>query len=285
MEKDGFDEYRCPICNLSFVSPQPEAVWLKDKVYSYESGYQGNKKTDLSLIVEDSRSRKILDFLEKEKPEGSLLDVGCSSGQFMYWASKRGFSCSGVEINKRTADIAISNGYKVHNGFLDDAPFERQSFDVVFLGDVIEHVNDPRKFIEDVRMFLKADGLIVISTPNVDCFWSHATLTLYKLFNIPWTSATPPHHLTQFSLSNLDMLMKGFGFKNTKSFFDLPPSLKYELGALHLFKRYKQNKNVKNLLFMVFSFGLYIVVYILNYLLHLLLKRDFHMSVVYSLDK
>ncbi len=285
VNKDGFDEYICPSCKLSFVYPAPKAEWLKEKVYSYESGYQGNKKNNLSEIPEEARTIKMMDFLSKKKPKGKLLDVGCSSGGFMFSARKRGFYCEGVEINKRTADIAVANGFRVHNGFLETAPFEKGSFDVVYLGDVIEHVNDPRSFVKTCASFLKKDGILVISTPNVDCWWSSTTLALYKMFKIPWTSLTPPHHLFQFSFDNLNTLLSEQNFQNVYSIFNRPPSLKYELGSLHLFKRFKEKKTAGNLLYMLFAFSIYSLIYGLNVVFGPFMGKDFRMAVFYERNK
>jgi hypothetical protein len=79
--------------------------------------------------------------------------------------------------------------------------------------------------------------------------------------------------------------MDEFGFKCAKSFFLPPPSLRYELGSLHLLKRYKQNKNIKNWLYMIFAYTEYTESYVLNWILHPFLMKDFQMTVVYSLDK
>jgi len=282
LNKDGFDEYLCPKCGLSFVHPQPTADWLKTEIYSLESGYQKNKSADLSLEPQNKRYGRVLNYMAKNKPKGKLLDVGCSSGQVMYWARLRGLEAKGVEINQRTADLARQNGFEVYNGFVEDAPFEKQSFDLIFLGDIIEHVNDPREFLKSVFSFLKPGGLMIISTPNVNCFWSKLTFTFYRLFKIPWTSMTPPYHLFQFSLENLNMLLAEFGFKPEKVFFLPPPSLKYELGSLHLLKRYKEDRSLKNFLYLLFSSGLYVAAYALNLGFHPFLQKDFQMSAVYS---
>jgi 2-polyprenyl-3-methyl-5-hydroxy-6-metoxy-1,4-benzoquinol methylase len=282
MKKDGFDEYICPGCGLSFVHPQPEAEWLKEKVYSYESGYQGNKKIDLSLTFCDERTGKALDFLVEQKRGGTLLDIGCSSGQLMYHARKRGFSCSGVEINKRTADMAAANGFTVHQGFLETCPFKKKSFDVIYLGDVIEHINNPRQFVQTCRSFLKDDGTIAISTPNVDCWWSRVTLLLYKFFCIPWSSATPPHHLFQFGTMSLNKLLAEQGYKCIKSIHTGPTSLRYELGSLHLFGAWKRKKTVKNLSFMLFSYSLYTLIFALTRILRPFIKKRFHMVAIYA---
>lgn len=285
LKKDGFDEYICSKCGLSFVHPQPKAEWLRDEVYSFESGYQGNKTSNLSIENEGKRFGRPLDFVALKKPNGEMLDVGCSNGQVMYWAKKRRLKPSGVEINKRTALMAKENGFDVFNGFLKDSNFQKNSFDLAFLGDVIEHVNNPKEFIGEVKSFLKPDGLVVVSTPNINCFWSKTTLWLYRIFNIPWTSVTPPYHLFQFSYENLNILMKEFNFEPEKVFYLPPPSLRYELGSLHLYKKYKQEKNLKNLFYMFFAFSLYTFVYALNWLKFIFIKKDFQMTVVYSLSK
>ena len=282
MNKDGFDEYVCPSCHLSFVFPQPSADELKEKVYSYESGYQGNRNEDISVVLENKRSATILDFLAREKPKGSLLDVGCSNGQFMFWANKRGLSSSGVEINRRTADVARKNGFEVYGGFLETAPFKKESFDIVFLGDVIEHVNDPRALMETCRGFLKKGGLLVISTPNVDCFWSKSTFLLYRLFRIPWSSLTPPHHLFQFSESNLTTLLSQSGFEKEKEWYVSPGRLMYELGSLHLLKRYKKNKTIGFLLYTGFAYGLYTIVFGVNRMIAPFGGKDFGLTAVYK---
>lgn len=289
MKKDGFDEYICSSCELSFVYPQPSPEWLKDTVYSFESGYQSNQKQDLSTSSLDERTGKAIDFLAEERPKGKLLDVGCSNGKLMYWAKQKGFSCSGVELNKRTADMAASHGFPVHQGFLETAPFEKGSFDVVYLGDVIEHVNSPRDFIKTCVSFLKPDGLpagrqgiIAISTPNVDCFWSKITLWLYTTFGIPWSSATPPHHLFQFSYGNLNMLMNEFKFGPVKSVFTGPHALKYELGMLHLYGAWKKKRTVGSLLFMIFSYAAYTLLFGLHTILKPFLHKRYEMVTIFE---
>jgi 2-polyprenyl-3-methyl-5-hydroxy-6-metoxy-1,4-benzoquinol methylase/predicted RNA-binding Zn-ribbon protein involved in translation (DUF1610 family) len=279
INKDGFDEYLCPNCGLSFVSPQPKAEWLKEKIYSAESGYQANKRTDLSQYKENIRITKILKFLKERKAGGNILDVGCSSGHFLYSARQGGFKGVGVELNERTAKIAIQNGFDVHIGFLETAPFEKRSFDVVYLGDVIEHVNDPRSFVATCREYLKEGGLLVIDTPNTECYWSQATYLLYKAFRIPWAVLTPPHHLFQFGFSNLNRLLLEQKLSFTHSFFIRPNSLRYELGSLHLFGKWKRNRNLLNLSYLVFSFILYTLVYWSTFIFSPLLKKNFHMIV------
>lgn len=283
LKKDGFDLYKCPQCELVFVHPQPSKETLAKDFYSYESGYMSNRaKQDLTVDKEATRVKFVFDVFQKHKRGGLMLDVGCGNGQMMYWAKNRGIESRGVELNKRTADRAIEYGFEVFNGFLEEAPFEKKSFDFVFLGEIIEHVNNPIQFIKDCASFLKEGGLVGITTPNIDCAWSKTTFLFYKIFGIPWSSVTPPYHLFQFSPANLDRMMKSLGFIFVSGSFIRIPPLKYELGMLHLLKRYKSKKKVKDLLFMIFSFVLYTITHTIFKLLHPFMKKDFQMQRVYK---
>lgn len=280
MNKDDFNLYKCNNCSLVFVNPQPNTDFLKDKVYSYESGYQSNKKGNYGNLP-DKKTKKIIEIIKTKFNSGKLLDVGCSSGEFMYFARRKGFDTYGVELNRRTAEIAKANNPNVYNGFLQDIKFNNEFFDIIFLGDIIEHVNSPHDFIDECKRILRKGGMIVISTPNLDCLWSKSTFILYEIFKIPWSSVTPPYHLFQFSLNNLNTFMKIKGFNNIKEIFLKPPRLAYELGSLHLLKRWKNNRNLSNLMLMIFSFSIYTLFYAIDKLFTIFKRKDFSMIVFY----
>ena len=282
MNKDGFVLYRCPSCHLVFMNPLPEQSFLNTDIYSIESGYQSNKAKDLSVTVPVKKTKDILNFLQKINLGKKILDVGCSNGEFLYHAKKSGFESFGVELNKRTADIAVSNGIRVFNGLLQNAGFENNFFDVIFLGDIIEHVLSPRDFIKECNRLIHKNGIIIISTPNLDCLWSRFTLMLFKIFGIPWSSVTPPYHTFQFSENNLDILMSEQGFKKEISWFYKPPRLMYELGSLHLLKKYKNQKTIKNLFFMLYAFSAYSITYLFVVCTGFFRRKDFSMISIYK---
>jgi SAM-dependent methyltransferase len=281
LKKDGYDLYKCPTCGLVFVHPQPEGNFLKEKVYSYESGYQSNKKGNFGDVPKDKKTRKIFEMLAALNKQGNLLDVGCSSGEFMHYAELEGFDAYGVELNRRTVEVARNHGLNVFNGYLEDAKYENEFFDVIFLGDIIEHVPSPHALLKECARVLKSGGVMVISTPNLDCLWSESTFLLYKFFGIPWSSVTPPYHLYQFSVGNLYRLMRVYKFLPLKSFYLRPPRLMYELGSLHLLKQYKNNKTVKNFADMCFSFAVYTLFYGIDFLITPLKMKDFSMVITY----
>lgn len=283
LKKDGYDLYQCATCSLVFVSLLPTEDFLSTQVYSTESGYQAHKKSDFSKLVQDIKTKKIFKALGGGHGK-TLLDVGCSSGEFLYWAQCAGFKAFGVELNPRTAGIAQKNGFDVLIGTIDAVVYPPESFDVIFLGDVIEHVRDPRALVLSCKKLLKNGGMLVISTPNLDCLWARITLVLYRAFAIPPSTLTPPYHLFQFSKGNLDRLLAECSFKNTTEFFLKPPRLVYELGMLHLRTRYKQERSTASLLYMFSAYGLYTVAYGMVRLLSPFLSTDFSMVILYQKD-
>jgi methionine biosynthesis protein MetW len=103
-------------------------------------------------------------------PDGSrVLDVGCSTGYLARPLTERGSVVVGIELDEGAAEAAREVCEEVLVGDVEtiELAFPDGSFDVVLCGDVIEHLRDPRRFLERVRPLLRKDGRLVLSTPNV----------------------------------------------------------------------------------------------------------------------
>jgi 2-polyprenyl-3-methyl-5-hydroxy-6-metoxy-1,4-benzoquinol methylase len=103
-------------------------------------------------------------------PDGSrVLDVGCSTGYLARPLVERGCTVVGIELDERTAEVAREVCEEVLVGDVEalELPFEHGSFDVVLCGDVVEHLRDPRRFLERVRPLLRDGGRLVLTTPNI----------------------------------------------------------------------------------------------------------------------
>lgn len=282
MKKEQWPLYQCQGCGLIFVFPLPSDQYLREEVYSTKSGYQRKKSSNRFKNKPTPRFERFLNFIEKDGNGRKILDVGCSSGEFLYFAQKKGYQVWGVEVNEKTAHMAINDGLNVFIGSLREAAFENIFFDYILIGDVLEHVPDPSKLLAECTRILKKGGKIIISTPNVDCFWSQATLWLYKVFKIPWSSADPPGHLFYFSSDNLDLLMKNFYFKPLVRWYNKKLDLRHEVGCTHLWRRFKDHKTIKNLTFLIFAFWVYFIFYFFDSLIRPFKKQDFIATIVYG---
>jgi 2-polyprenyl-3-methyl-5-hydroxy-6-metoxy-1,4-benzoquinol methylase len=98
-----------------------------------------------------------------------VLDVGCSSGYLARPLVAKGCTVVGVERDPAAAAEARSVCEDVLVGDVEtmDLPLEEGSFDVVLCGDLIEHLREPEAFLARVRPFLRPDGRVVLTTPNV----------------------------------------------------------------------------------------------------------------------
>jgi 2-polyprenyl-3-methyl-5-hydroxy-6-metoxy-1,4-benzoquinol methylase len=99
---------------------------------------------------------------------GRLLDVGCACGFLLVAARERGFEVHGVEPSAWATEYARREfGLDVWHGYLEAAPLEPASFDVVVLADAIEHLLDPRTALVKLHRLLKPGGRVLILTPDL----------------------------------------------------------------------------------------------------------------------
>jgi len=285
LRKNGYDIYKCNHCNHFFVYPMPTEKQLED-IYSSMSGYHFKKDSDYANNhhfnkIFHNQINKIHQYLKN----GSILDIGCSNGEFLALARESGYEVHGVELNESTASIAINNGISVSVSTLEHAHFPSNTFDIVRLGDILEHVTDAKGFITEVHRVLKPGGITLINTPNHDAFFPKATYFLFKKFGIPWSHPTPPHHLNQFSPTSISLLLDQQNF-NIKEMYYSGCSLKYEIGVTFAITNLKaaiKNKSYAELpkrLFITLAVGVsYPIIWFVDKLLFLK-KHDFNMSVI-----
>ena len=157
--------------------------------------------------------RRILDadmrHIPRHRTAGRLLDVGAGNGAYLRRASSAGWNVVGVEPDGAAVEAACRSGLNVRQGgieCLSDAP---ESFDVITMNHVIEHVHDPLTVLTHAFALLKSDGVLHIETPNIDSYG-------HRRFGRHWRGLEPPRHLVLFSWDSLEMLLLKVGFKHLK---------------------------------------------------------------------
>jgi len=136
---------------------------------------------------------------------GKLLDIGAATGFFMNLAKKRGFQVKGVELSDFAAKIARDKDLDVVTGDLLSGNFLGESFDVITMFDVLEHVPDPKKLISEASRILKKGGLLLINTPDAQSLWA-------RILGSKWQLIMPPEHIYYFSPKNLGKHLSNNGF-------------------------------------------------------------------------
>ena len=200
---------RCRNCGLIYQNPQ---LTLDELLPHYP--FEAYSRYDTETLDDGAPERGILRSCERimryqERP-GRLLDVGCATGAFLSAMRQRGWQVTGVELNPEAAQFAQSHRrLDVHTGTLEEVGFEANSFDVVTMWDVFEHVLDPRKTLQEVVRILKPGGLLALSLPNP------AGLEA-RLFGHAWAGWDRPRHLHLFTPSVLRRYLHDAGFGNIR---------------------------------------------------------------------
>ena len=156
-----FGYYLCTACNSVFVDPIPgEQTFARmyAKADYHDCHYSESKSTHYAAAAT---------LLGNFTPTGStVFDYGCGLGHFLRAVRSAGFHAFGVEFDQEAANAAsLNTGCDV----LSVADFYRQSaapkFDVIHLGDVLEHLPDPANTLKQLLVYLKPGGLLFVEGP------------------------------------------------------------------------------------------------------------------------
>jgi len=161
---------------------------------------------------EEERSFKV--YLRKliKSKNSKILDLGCGTGLNSKFFMNEN-EVTGVDIS----DEAIKK-YKLINkkchvaDVIDGLPFEKETFDLVFCSEVIEHNVDTSKFLLEINRVLKKDGRLILSTPN-SSFWVYRVLSL---FGKTLTEIQHEGHVRFFSKKLLESFFINSGFNIQK---------------------------------------------------------------------
>jgi 2-polyprenyl-3-methyl-5-hydroxy-6-metoxy-1,4-benzoquinol methylase len=214
--KEGYQLVRCDGCGLIFVANPPSAEQL-EKLYSFANGYhQGLAQCDAEILRHEGEARANMHILSKHARPGLLLDIGCSTGLFLLEAQRSGWNVCGLEYSPDSAKIAhVTHHLEVAQGALTKGRYPANSFDVVTMWDVIEHLPSPSAALDVVMDILKPGGLFIAKTPNVDGLYPALSLHVAGKVGY-WGHPEPPGHLYQFSVTTLGKLLiqKGFAIEH-----------------------------------------------------------------------
>jgi 2-polyprenyl-3-methyl-5-hydroxy-6-metoxy-1,4-benzoquinol methylase len=207
--KNGFSFVRCRSCSLVFSNPQVREDLVEAE---YRTGGSNDIWVDVLLSprqmeMDRAKFSSLLDELEPHRGDGRILDVGCSIGLFLKLANDRGWKGVGVEFSELARRHAVEElGLDVIDTPLEETDWPAASFDVVTLNSVIEHLNEPRRMLAEIRRLLKPGGALYIITPNVDslaCRLLHERAATFDGRN----------HLVYFSPATLARALEAEGFR------------------------------------------------------------------------
>jgi len=163
--------------------------------------YQVGMKNKVRTV---QRAKIILDNLIRLHPKGKkLLDIGSGFGFFIKEASKVGLKPAGIEPSKLINQIPMNRFIEKYNATFDQFYMlnNKRRFDFITLIHSIEHVANPKEFLDKACLLLNPGGILYLETPNLNShlFWAEKE---------NYTFLTPPEHLYLFSKKSMRTILK-----------------------------------------------------------------------------
>ena len=238
---ERYNYFKCIDCNSVFQHPMPNddeinsfypasySVFdeksqprkispLKQAIYWRNHGYTHLKPTRLFKLL----ATVATPFYTLDKPnyikQGVLLDVGCGNGQYLSTMRSLGWSIQGVELSENGLKACKAAGLPVHHGDLASAVFPDESFDVITVRHVIEHIPNTHSLMAELARILKPNGQLIIETPNNDALGR-------SYLGANWYANDVPRHLILFSIGSLSRLASTHGLRLSKHWFDTSPKI------------------------------------------------------------
>lgn len=201
---------RCVSCGLVYMNPRPDADALKS-IYDTYHQRNGKEKGDWELMMKDN-FRDISAMLARTFPAGGrLLDIGCGYGHFLSIMKGLHWRAEGIDPSRHAVDQARREGLAVMHTTIDDAVVPEDTYDVVTMFYVLEHVTDALKTLKKIFSLLVSGGSLIVRVP-------HTTPLVRSLsfLNIDNNLYDAPFHLYDFSPSTATRILEKAGFANIK---------------------------------------------------------------------
>lgn len=231
IEGKTYDVYECTFCKTSFCPPLAVDENLYDilykqgkrapgyaRYYRYAELAESSKDPLTVLSNQDGIYWSVREALMKlgdsSKQNTRILEVGCGLGYLTYALRMSGYTQAfGTDISTHSVEEAKKRfGDFYFQGDIFTLPStETEKYNIVIMTELIEHIPDPRAFLEAVKKHLAPGGKIIITTPNKD----HAPVDMF------WQSDAPPVHLWWIGKRGMEVLASNLSM--SCSFVDYLP--------------------------------------------------------------
>ncbi len=202
--------YKCNECGVTFSGRYREDF---DPAFIYEKFYKNETAGRFGFGIENIvklfrffRAFKIFTVSPRAK---SILDIGSGRGFTLYYLKKyyKYSRTAGTQISRNAFEFSRDKlGLEIYDKDLLEIPLDNAGFDVITIWHVLEHVNNPERYIEKIYGLLDDRGKLIIEVPNYNS-WTRVIAAKY------WLSYDTKHHLFFFTKEALSALLIKYGFE------------------------------------------------------------------------
>jgi 2-polyprenyl-3-methyl-5-hydroxy-6-metoxy-1,4-benzoquinol methylase len=206
-----FTFWRCA-CGGAFLDPRPAPEALA-RVYPpnyYSYGFAEKLGPFVLRFKRFADRAKVKAYGPYLRPGARVLDVGCGDGhvlQLIRDASAMPLELEGVEFSEHAIAAATDAGFRVYPGRIEEVELPADSFDLIIMNQLIEHVREPRDVLERMCRALRPSGHLFIETPNIDSLDARLFRRRY------WGGYHLPRHFHLFDTRSLARLVGRLGME------------------------------------------------------------------------
>jgi len=210
VSRETFHIVQCEKCGFKFTNPRPEPsslgkYYVSEDYVSHSNTKKGFVNSTYQLVRKYTLLKK-LQLISKYYKTGKILDIGCGTGEFLNVCKSAKWTTVGIEPSSDARRMAIENyglDVKEESGITD---LDAESFDLISMWHVLEHVPDLNARVEDLKRLIKKDGIIIIAVPNCDSFDA-------RKYKENWAAYDVPRHLYHFTPKDIESLFKKHDMK------------------------------------------------------------------------
>ena len=219
----------CLDCGLVFVREYPQMQDTAEVIDFYVNGTNEEQANPILERYEGIYNHYTEIFASFLPPKAKVLDVGSGYGLFLSKMQKKGFDTFGLDVSHACLEFA-KRTYGLNNLFRQDllaSEFPDNTFDLITLWNVFEHVCNPSEVIKKCAKLLKPNGALVIKVPNMKfqklvfrlIFLVDGIRKLNNTYDtggkIPYLATQPPAHLFGFTPSTMKKYFEKAGLTPT----------------------------------------------------------------------
>ncbi len=139
---------------------------LKNFLMLYEIGYKGF--FNYRRVLRFNRIICHINACRKKYGIKRILDVGCGTGTYCIFLKRLGYEVIGVDIDKNKINTGrnFREPADLRHGSALGLPFGNKEFDLVLMTEVLEHIKEPEKAVQEISRVLKDTGIFILSVPT-----------------------------------------------------------------------------------------------------------------------
>ena len=209
MEYKEYKLFECLDCSCIYANIDITDNY-EEIIYDNNFYKENNKREILDTydyrknLFAKERLEYIIDKCNFDIKSNNLLDLGCGYGYFLKYLSEHKIDSVGLELTDFFVEVCQEKGLNVKKTFLEDEL--DNSYNVITMFDVLEHLSDPLSFFKTANKKLKTGGHILAYTPNIHSFAFYFQKGKQNLL-------LPYEHLSFYDTNSLHYLAKNSGFE------------------------------------------------------------------------